>query len=566
MRQGYNEQNNTLSPRKVFMPALNSTAGSSRIFGWMTLILGSAYLFPMIDIQGYLATGDHGACLYAFERTMHGEVPYQDYSWGYGPLMPYYYAAFDHLLGVNIMSVLIGKALLTLLSTLFIYLSLETLAGGLAGFSGAAWFLIFGRDFFYTYNHAGGITCLALIMFSAARYLTTRRDDWLWIALVSAFILAMIKINFGLIAIVMVLSTAFLTDQAFQVALTGRKKFFYAFSGIILPLIIAAVYLSFLSGLSLAEIQQCIPFGRTDDVYATSPLQALTQMTGVFWTGVRSNLIDFTFAAIEITALVYVLFRLFNPEQSADKRRTTLLILGLCGLFYILTLHEYIKSNLWFRIFWSQPAAIIGMFAVIALALADMSRAIRLLVFGLLLGLCALQAQKVFTGINRLRTSEHYLAEPRAKVFTANDANWTQTLQDTVGYINRTVPADETFLALPHDALYYYLTGRHSPTRMLIFFDHIHIPPEQERKILQELERANVNTIVLSNRIRSQETGLGIFGQTYCPLIARYINDNFVPVARFGDWTNEPGWAWQHGTLIMKRKAPAMNAEAAVNQ
>ena len=59
----------------------------------------------------------------------------------------------------------------------------------------------------------------------------------------------------------------------------------------------------------------------------------------------------------------------------------------------------------------------------------------------------------------------------------------------------------------------------------------------------------------MSSRIISNETGLGIFGKTYCPLIAQYIHDNFIPLIRQGgDWTQPPGWANNHGVMILKRK------------
>jgi hypothetical protein len=73
--------------------------------------------------------------------------------------------------------------------------------------------------------------------------------------------------------------------------------------------------------------------------------------------------------------------------------------------------------------------------------------------------------------------------------------------------------------------------------------------------VIAELQKNHVNYILLSNRaFAHQELGLGMFGTTYCPLIAKYIIDNFKPMARFGDWQHEPGWAWSHGTVILKRK------------
>jgi hypothetical protein len=69
------------------------------------------------------------------------------------------------------------------------------------------------------------------------------------------------------------------------------------------------------------------------------------------------------------------------------------------------------------------------------------------------------------------------------------------------------------------------------------------------------LEKNHVNYVLLSSRAYARkELGLGFLGTTYCPLIGKYIQDNFIPIAQFGDWKDEPGWAWNHGTLILKRK------------
>ena len=85
-------------------------------------------------------------------------------------------------------------------------------------------------------------------------------------------------------------------------------------------------------------------------------------------------------------------------------------------------------------------------------------------------------------------------------------------------FLNTTLKKDDLFFALPYDCLYYYLTGKESPTRQLIFFDHIKIPPEQEISVIRELEKNRIGYVLMSNRIISNETGLGIFGKTYCPL------------------------------------------------
>jgi hypothetical protein len=59
----------------------------------------------------------------------------------------------------------------------------------------------------------------------------------------------------------------------------------------------------------------------------------------------------------------------------------------------------------------------------------------------------------------------------------------------------------------------------------------------------------------MSSRIMSDEHGLGVFGKTYCPLLAKYVQDNFTPAIRQGgDWNRPPGWANNHGVIIFKKK------------
>ncbi len=538
------------------MNKIPGTSNASRIFLWLTLALGIVFLYPTIDTQGFLSTGDHGRDFYAFERTLHGEIPYQDYWWVYGPIMPYYYATMDYLLGVNMMSILLGKALLTLASGLFIFLTLETLAGGLTAFAGAAWFFAFGRDFFFTFNHAGGITCIAVLMFCIARYITTRHDDWLWTGAVAAFLLAMVKVNFGIAAIPALLLTAYLTDRTNSIPGSPKKTFFYAFSALMLPLIIAGVYWIFLHGLSWLEIRQCMPYSNADQPMNTLPWIAL----GEYFNLVKANFLglgcDYAFGMLLICACIQSLVVIHSRKLAPQQQRAYLLALVIFGVYCVLNFHEFLKSGVVYRSFWAQPIGIVWMFTVIALGLSNFTRPIRIMVFLLILSIAAGQMQTVYSETKKLHTTNHYLPHPRAKIFIRNDLQWITTVEATAQYLSAHIPANETFFALPYDPIYYYLTGKPSPTRMLIFFDHINISPQQEQTILRDIGSARVNYILLSSRIHSHEPGIGSFGNTFCPGIAKYISDRFEPVVRFGDWTNEPLWSRQHGTAIFKRKIP----------
>ena len=148
-----------------------------------------------------------------------------------------------------------------------------------------------------------------------------------------------------------------------------------------------------------------------------------------------------------------------------------------------------------------------------------------------------------------------YLNMDRGHIYVGNEPQWTDTVNRVTDFLNATLKKDDLFFALPYDCLYYYLTGKESPTRQLIFFDHIKIPPQQEISIIRELETRKITLVLMSSRIISPETGLGIFGKTYCPLLGAYVHDNFSPLIRQGgDWSQPPGWANNHGVIIFKRK------------
>ena len=122
-------------------------------FIWVLLILsGFLLLHQRLVYQPFLASGDHGRDLYAFEATMRGQLPYKDYWWVYGPLTPYYYSIFFKLFGVAISSVLLGKFLLNLAAGIFFFATLSFFIPSMFAYVATLWFWIFKPEFFFTYN------------------------------------------------------------------------------------------------------------------------------------------------------------------------------------------------------------------------------------------------------------------------------------------------------------------------------------------------------------------------------------------------------------------------------
>ncbi len=189
---------------------------------------------------------------------------------------------------------------------------------------------------------------------------------------------------------------------------------------------------------------------------------------------------------------------------------------------------------------------------------------IKFLVITTLLTPAIFQIRDLKQYVNSFKTPDHLLHIGNNRVYTTQPPDWFQAVAETTHYVNLNTDPHEKILALPHTSLYYFLTHRDSATRQLDFFLHNDIPQEQELETISDMEMNHVNWVIFDNRTHSLEPGMGTFGITHCPEIADYLNKNFDEVAVFGDWNNPGGWAWNHGTRMLKRTGKS-TANSSVN-
>jgi hypothetical protein len=537
------------------MPFLHRHAKSLCLLA--VLAAGILITSPDTNFQNFLSQGDHGRDLYAADAVFRGERPYRDFWWVYGPFMPYYYGLFFKVLGTKITSMITGKLILRISGGLLICLGMMEVSSLTASFLCACWFMLFQDGFFFTYNHLGGIVMEAGAAFCLLSYIRKSSLKAAWGALAFIFVLCLIKVNFGLAALAVSLISIAVCDFTRRVALDTPKKYFYAAALIALPLTVFMIYWSLLKGLSVMEIRQCLPYKEGDQPFSTTPWTAIWVMVQSTWHTIKTTWMNLIFAVIINASALRCLY-LFGQDTLPSERKKILgLSLGMLCLFYTFNTHEYLKSGVWYRYYWAQPLSMMIFFLLIDVSAQSFTKTARKLIFTLIAILAMYCWFTNMRMVNTVKTDSHFLPLPRAGVYISNAPQWTQTVEQTTAFLNKTLKPDELFFALPYDCLYYFLTGKRTPTRQLIFFEHIKIPPQQERSVIAELEKNHVHYVLLSNRaFARQELGLGYLGTNYCPLIWKYIQDNFVPLARFGDWTQEPGWAWNHGTLILKRKGP----------
>lgn len=503
-------------------------------------IIGIFLLWPLHNFQYAIAQGDHGRDLYAFDQVWNGKMPYKDFLWFYGPFMLYYYGLFLKIFGISIKSVLIGKIFCQLLAGIFIFLIGRTIASSLAGYFAAIWFWIFWEDFIYTYNHIGAVTVLMACLFCLFHSNYNKKNNLIPWAFFGIFIIGLIKINFGVVNLILF---------TFFVRTEKPIKFVY-FSLTLVGWFI--IYGLFVNGMPTSEIWQCFPYTTgigNDEGIPPTIIQAIQLWFTKIWADILKNQANWALFGLVILSLG----RLIYQKIYSDKKFiTTLFILVI---FYCTNLHEFIKSGVPYRTAWAQPIAFIIVFYVIDYAWHQGNKTFYKIISIIIASILIYNAYITIHKINAFKIQSHYLSLPRGQVYSSQETNhWIGSITIITDFLNTKLGPNELFLALPYDNIYYFLTGKPSPTRQLVFFEFAKISLAQEIKILKELDTNHVNYIVLSNFYQTDDHYRGTFGESYCPLIAAYLRDNFEPIAQLGEWNSTPGWADHHGVTIFKKK------------
>lgn len=523
------------------------------IFLLISLLIGCFILTDFIDFQHTLSTGDHGLVLYAAEATLRGELPYRDYHYFYGPFMPYYYALMLKLFGNAITSVLIGEQFLRLACGLLIYCSLSLFINPLFALAGSLWYWVFNKEFFYTYNHIGINVCSFFTFYAVCYYLKNNSRKALFWPMLACFIAGMIKLNFGM-ALAFSLCVSVFAINAIEKRPHSIKFYLWALLGV--PSLIMLANALFLVGLPFYIVSQCYQYFGNDaviDRYPTLAMAFFYLAKAAYMLILKSWYFELLLVMVAIAGLANI-YQIKKGRMKEFGLKPLLTILLVPFLFYLPLLHEFLVSGIEFRSFYAYPFLMIMLF----LALGYFARQTPPYVQGTLASaiclICLLQFGIVSQRIASFRTSLFYLPMEKAKIFVTNRTPWTQTVTQATLFLKGELKKDELFLAIPDDPLYYYLLDRKSPTRTLVLFSFLRMPPEQDRGIVEDLEKHHVNWILVSNRAVTNEAGLGLLGRDYAPILAKYINDHFEVVAQFGDWTDRPSWAWYHGVRILKRK------------
>ncbi|MCD4779853.1 MAG: glycosyltransferase family 39 protein [Candidatus Omnitrophica bacterium] len=522
------------------------------IFYTCLFLVGFLILSHNLYYQAFLTTGDHGSNLMAFLKTMQGGHPFRDFWWPYGPLMPYYFALFLKIFGISVQSVLLGETLLKVTAGLFFFGALRRLTNYMWGLLGTIYFWVFFQYFWHTYSHTGAVVASLACFYYLICFLHKNSKKYVYAALLCVFILFLIKVNYGLVSLFNVFVAVLITNLFRPDKIFSPKKFFFL-GIVILPATVTGIYFLYVRNLPAPWVHQCLPYLSSDHPFNIHILAGVAEFFKfLIFQMTRSPLALFISGGLTVLFASYshILIKEKNFKESQADRQ---LILGtfFVLLFALTYLHEFILSGVYYRINWSTPFFIIFLSMTVYHCIPKLHRVIQLFIIALVIFIVSFQYIK-FQYFLKLQTN--FFAHPRVQILVRNDSQWIQTVQQTTHFLQTHLKDNETFFAFPYDPLYYFLTEKNNPTKYIIMVDFLYMPTSQEQDIINRLKNPALRYLVMSNRISSNEQGIGRFGKTHCKLLHNYIDQNYERVMMFGDWDNEPMWSKNHGTMIIQKK------------
>lgn len=518
-------------------------------------LFGIAILTPQINFQSAISVGDHGLNYYTFQRIANGDRLYKDFWWGYGPLSPYYYAAFYKFFGETMSSVLLGRMLLVYISGLFCFLTVACFSPPLLALAASIWFWIYNPDFFYSYNHTGAFTIFLALTYFLFSYYKSARPRYIAYSFIVLFLLNMIRINMGLALLAGLIVTAFITDKYIHRKNEYPNLLRNLACGFGICLLSGIIYWSMLSGLPDYAVLQCMPYFSKVYHSASSSIKYVMYFKFLYMITSNSWRYILTFGVI-VTAFVLVIRHLLNPQTDKKIKTDILFALGTVSALILLVSHEFIMGYQLYRVNWTIPYQMVLFCLVIGFAVRKYHLNIRYAVILFVLFVALFDSVRYLNRVDQLKAPDQMILLENAQIFVGNQPEWIRTVEQTTHYLEYILEDDETFFALPYEPLYYYLTSRKSPTWHVLMMAGSELNSTQEEEMIETLKDKRIRYVLLSNRYRSKEQDMGELGVTHLKELAKYINAHFQTEATFGFWDADPGWNFNHGLKILKRIEP----------
>ncbi|MBI3271970.1 MAG: hypothetical protein HYZ53_23455 [Planctomycetes bacterium] len=549
-----------------------------RLLVALLVLQGGWMAWAWSDYQTVLAPDDHGWNLYAFWRVAEGEMPYRDFAWSYGPVMPYFYALGFKLAGVRIPTVLALHGGVLALGSLLLYFVARRVAGpGLSFLAGAVVPSI--GLVVHSYNHAGIVPLLLGALLAFLRSLEDPRRRVRWLALAAGLeVLAA-----GVLASMAAASMAALCLSALLVELYSNsipgagsaarlRRGVQVSVGLGLAWLAGTVllYYAVLRGVPGPHLRHCFGIHGGEIPYMGNPLWSMAHVWAglwrlatdpahapTWWWVVNRERVMAGLLPIAALGGGLVTLRLCLRRRVADPRGLAVLTLFLVTAF---TSHQFLWTGGAYTLLWGPACGILPLTAWLfeaglARCLPSDERGKKLRLLGTLLfaAACAL-ATGLFRQIVPSSPQDRslYLPLERARVHGGN-RELDKVLEDVTRYLEAETAPGEAVAVFPYAPLYLYLAARPSAVYHLQTLLPGDLTDEDERSIIAAIEARHVRVVLFTNKVTALPER---FGEDFGLAITSYLAERFAPVAQFGDgpWRPASDWVEGHQVLVLRRR------------
>ena len=467
----------------------------------------------------FLNDGDHGRDLISFLMTSKGQMPFIDYKWIYGPLMPFYYAVLFKIFSPDVLVASVGWYMLFATAIILFYILASDLFSPLISALITLLFVVYHGFYYHTFNHIGGTLSIIAIMLFFIRYIRLDKKVFIYLTSLCLIILGLIKFNMFLAVF----------PGCFIALFIRSKKQLISFSIItLLPLLV--VYSVFIFCLPSHNLYDIFPYGSkflmsgTKDFFSNmiSPLYIAPSIVEynnpliiLQYKIYYSHLIYYL--ALFISAIALYTFR-------KDKDR--FIVLLFLTVTSLLTSHEFLMYQVDYSLkYWMLPVIIISAtFALVnMLELYDKAQKILFVtltyiaIFGYVINILIFSAD--FTLIDSPRA--------RVSIYPASYANYVYSVSDYL--LKNTAPEDKV-LAIPYNSLFLFLADRQNSSSINEFLYISGLDEAKEQTVINDLITSNTQIILLSNMSSDIKTGTGEFGKTHAQLLSNFIYKNYSPI------------------------------------
>lgn len=515
------ENNKNIVDSKFWLLALTCMIGYIFFIHYNVLFLTSPF------------EGDIGRDLYYYYLVSMGQLPYIDFNWIYGPLMPLIYGLGNKILGVSLNSTLQIWYLILLTSTYFLYFIVKTISNRFFGFIAGSYLICYYGFILHTFNHIGALPVILASIFLTFLYFKEEKVKYMYLLAICYILLAFIKINMALVFSVPTYLTIYLfhyfNKKPFKDAILSNILI------VIVPLIVYGVLFSFAP---IDQINKWFPFlgsQRMTTIY--TPIETIFSSEIFYISPIAkghysfyflhrtANLIAYYFI-IPAIIFIFSIFAIFKGNKQNIKDYTFLLLLSFIT---ILSTHELLLAAASYSVrFWTLPALLILLFRFLQVLINEygtkkifkpaLTTFISLLF--MLLGI-----KLVFHTLYML-DKKYYCPLERVQI-SFNDLHWYAQRLKAMEYIDTNLQKDEQLLSIPYDLLNNYISKRDYPSRITEFMHLSQITEEDELKVINDIEKQKIKYIVYSTKNGPLYGGLGIFGKTHCKILYNYILKNY---------------------------------------